>query len=160
MMQLYSGHDPGMSGAWGILDGMGKYVLSGHWKPDGLHGFERALDQYERDNGIILSIFAIDMACIEKVSGNMPRGGALMKTAGMWVGYFIGKKVPFEEVHMSVWMQQIRKTGKRPPEMRLEKARCRWPDAPWTGYKKDRDVADALWLAEYARKLRLLPDGA
>ena len=145
-MKFYLGIDPGQSGGWAIITDEGRCVTCDLWKPGGIQRFEVALDEYEPP----LSVHSITFACIEQVTSHRPYSGKLMKNAGFWLGYLYRADIATEEVAMGRWMKQI-KTGKCPQDLRFEKARARWPEAPLSR-AKDKDIGDALWIAEYARR--------
>ncbi len=144
-MKFFLGIDPGQSGGWAVLDGGGMYI-------------EGAL--YE-EGAFLPSVNTIDpfgpfsLACLEKVHSFPGQGVASTfkfgTNFGWWQGVLDAFTIPYELITPQRWMKAVLDSGDRSPEHRMAFARRRWPDAPLTR-KKDSGVADALCLAEYARR--------
>ena len=98
---------------------------------------------------------SIALACLEKVHSMPGQGVVSMFKFGTNFGWGQGVmdalSIPYELITPQRWMKAVLDSGDRSPEHRMAFARRRWPDAPLSR-KKDSGVADALCLAEYARR--------
>lgn len=142
-MKYYLGIDPGVSGGWAVIDENSRFVVGGL--------YERYDDiAYIANSDITKNGFA----CLEKVHSFPGQGVASTfkfgTNFGWWQGVLWAWQVPYELITPKRWMKAVLDSGDHSPEHRLESARHRWPGAPLKR-KKDSGVADALWLAEYAR---------
>jgi crossover junction endodeoxyribonuclease RuvC len=170
----YLGIDPGVSGAWAIVNSAGQLVASGHFSdPSDVIGRIRTCRHID------LSPQSPSMvACIEKVHAMPGQGVSSMFTLGenfgLWQGILHTMGIPFEMVTPAKWQRAVLDflpEREKPAEGEDEKAcarrraenrktlkaaivdfvRRRFPSAPLLR-KKDSDVADAICIALYARK--------
>ena len=162
--QLFLGIDPGISGAWAIINSNTQIVLSGSYA-------ERAL---------LLSLGSIDFAYIEKVGAMPGQGVTSMFTFGESYGRMLGwleaLRVPYGFVTPQKWQKEIldflptriMKTGpedhkasvdRRTANRKLMKGAIlnfvlrRYPGmADILAFKKNEGQADAICIALYAKK--------
>ena len=140
-MKFFLGIDPGQSGGWAVIDEKGSLLICGLFTENQFHesGYHDI----------------IALACLEKVH-SMPGQGVVSMfkfgtNFGWWQGVMDALAIPYELITPQRWMKAVLDSGDRSPEHRMAFARRRWPTAPLTR-KKDSGVADALCLAEYARR--------
>lgn len=143
-MKFFLGIDPGISGGWAVIDDGGRFPMCG------LFSESPILEAFTTSN-----CGEIVLATLEKVH-SMPGQGVSSTfkfgtNFGWWQGVLDTLKIPYELITPQRWMKAVLDSGDRSPAHRLEFARRRWPDAPLKR-KKDSGVADALCLAEYARR--------
>jgi hypothetical protein len=144
-MRFFLGIDPGQSGGWAIIDEDIGFV-------DG-HLFSEA--DFTENRCINNAAYRFELACLEKVHSMPGNGVSSMfkfgENFGWWQGVMDALSIPYELITPQRWMKTVLDSGDRSPEHRMAFAKRRWPDAPLTR-KKDSGVADALCLAEYARR--------
>jgi len=149
------GVDPGKSGAVAFLrDDGGLY-----WLKD-MDVVDDVIDEIQtlKQQGNAL------FACLEK-QGTRPfeARGRVLTTGigeGIWRGIFLALGVSYELVSPARWHNKIVGRGKGTAKQRtFECARRRWPEAELVGPRggKKDGRADALCIAEYARRLAFLP---
>lgn len=174
-MMLYLGIDPGVGGALVLIDGAARYVASLN-----RHGGVPVLiaDFLRPHAGDVI------LAVVEK-AGFMPHNGAKShrlagKGEGMIQGILAALQVPLREVGSSSWqaacgvvrpakLERAKAAGADDPKLHLQaiaahraaskqatmrQALQRWPTLPIKA-KLDWDLADAAFLAEYARLVHM-----
>ena len=151
-MGYFGGIDPGESGGFGIIDDMGRHVISERWTDTG--AFKAAIDRLAIPSSSIL------LVCLEKVH-SMPGQGVSStfkfgRNFGTWIGIIGTLGIPLEEITPARWMKAVLDSGDRSVSHRMRFASQRWPDAglkfkPGCKTSVDSGRADGLCLAEYAR---------
>lgn len=137
------GIDPGMSGAIVVLDDDAVEVCRG--------------DDTERDIWEFISRWDWDgpvFAIIERVSA-MPKQGVSStfkfgKNYGFLRGCLIGNGIPFEEVCPAKWQQVMGCRSKGDKNVTKARAQQLFP-----GIKVTHQIADALLIAEYCRRMHV-----
>lgn len=150
---IYVGIDPGKAGALAMLDQYGQLVQA------------LVVPTIGKDydlNGMVAPLLyragEIRAAALEHV-GAMPGQGVTSmfsfgRGLGLWEGALAALEIPYELVKPGRWMSIV---GGLPKDKAERKARLvraagsRWPTAP-LARKKDWGIADALWIAEWARR--------
>lgn len=150
-MTVYVGIDPGLrSGALAAIDSDGKFITAMNIK-----AIEDRID-VKWLKGAMLAIVPADqefMICIEKV-GVMPKQGIASSGRFMLAFGAIGAvaELTCKNVHYvipQVWKKFMNVSSDK--ELSLKTAKELFPDAPLP-LKKDHGKAEALLLAEYARR--------
>lgn len=150
-MKAYLGIDPGMAGGFAILaEGKAPYAIPmpeterDIW--DAVRGFHAWADKET-------------VAVIEQVSA-MPKNGAVsMFNFGKGYGglrmALIAAGIPFTEARPQVWQKALGCLTGGDKNVSLAKAQQMFPAAPWGKTKKHNlAIADALLIAEYARRMK------
>lgn len=144
-MTIVLGIDPGQSGglAWIGLGG----VLVGHKMP-----------ATERDVWQLLHERVTDFAVIERVH-SMPKQGVASsfkfgQSYGFLRGCLIASGIPFEEVTPQAWQKELGCLSKGDKNVTKRRAQQLFPSL-----KVTHATADALLLAEFARRLWLRRNG-
>lgn len=156
--KTYIGIDPGKSGAIAFIAGESIKVFD----------FEEIqyMEYLESFNMDVLKRKPVK-AVIEKVSSFPSQGVVGAFNFGMNYGIWLGRLeicgIPFDRVIPRVWQKVVFDTlpGKKKAQDRkilsLERARNLFPMmVPRLGRKKDHDRAEALLLAEYARRTDII----
>ena len=165
---LFLGVDPGVTGAWSLLTSKGTVYAAGLWEAR-----FNLLALFKRD---VLPV----CCCLEKVA-SMPRQGVKSvftfgKNAGYWLGVMEALQIPVIEITPEKWQktvldyrptklpkqqtETVEDTAKRRNQNRnflkqhiVNFVYKRFPDSvDIIKLKKHYDIADAICLAEYARK--------
>ncbi len=139
----YLGVDPGKSGALAIIDDAGRHI-------DHIKLSETAHDVA---NWLKTKALDIDFACIEKVH-SMPRQGVASsfrfgESFGFVQGIVIANRIRYELVTPQKWQKELGCRTKGDKNVSKARAQQLWPDIRIT-----HAIADALLIAEYARRLR------
>lgn len=167
---LFLGIDPGISGAWALIDSNKLICEAGLWH-----------DRYDLIIELNKISKQIKSACLEKVH-SMPRQGVSStftfgKATGYWVGLLESFAIPYVEVTPQKWQKAVldacpTKQLKNPNETGKElskrlKANRKmlkdyiasfvkraFPDSrEYLKLKKNYGIADAICMAEYVRTL-------
>ena len=141
-MKLYMGIDPGYSGAIVVLDDIGK-----------IHGLVR-LSETEHDVSSFVIKASKDVQCavLEKVS-SMPRQGVASTfkfgtSYGFCRALLVCHRIPFETVTPAAWQKALKCLSKGDKNVTKAAAQRIWPQE-----KVVHATADAMLIAEYARRL-------
>lgn len=142
---MFLGIDPGVNGGIAIIGG-----------PDYIHTFSMK-DKTERDVNQFLfcwmgSDHSDDFAVIEKVSSSPQMGVRSAFTFGRSYGFLrgilTGEDIPFEEVSPQKWQKELGCLTKGDKNVSKARAQQLFPQLKIT-----HAIADALLLAEYAKRL-------
>lgn len=158
-MRYYLGIDPGKSGAIAILDANSEFIM--------------VYDCPETETarlGILEEYFPnIAGAALEKAQAmshweKVPGGRKILKKQGVssafkfgenygiWKGILIASNIPFLTPHPKRWQKMLDSPlDMKPKERVIEYVSRRWPMVELKK-KKDHNRADAVCLAEYARR--------
>lgn len=170
-MTLTLGIDPGRGGALVLIDHDARFVaaLNRH------EGVPVVIAEFLRPHAA-----SIVVACVEKAGYSPHNGKMAAKQAGIHLGVIRGilaaLAIPLHEVHANAWQDSCgvvrpaktagmagndRQAAKEQSAYRneaklltMQQALARWPQLPIKA-KRDWDIADAAYLAEYARKIHL-----
>jgi len=149
---IYAGIDPGKAGALALLDSAGQIVSASIVPTIGKDYDLNAMvaPLIDRDD--------IRAAAVEHVHAMPGQGVTSMfsfgRGLGLWEGALAALCIPYELVKPGRWMRLV---GDMPKDVKERKARLvraaksRWPHAP-IEKKKEWGIADALWIAEWARR--------
>lgn len=142
-MKTYIGIDPGKSGGVAMLIGDTTLTLSLKDKTEG------EIAKWLVENTMDCECFAI----LERVRSSPQMGVASAFTFG-WVygamrGMLAGIGIPFDEVLPSAWQKSLGCLTGGDKKVSKDRAQQLYPDVKVTNY-----VADALLIAEYARRLK------
>lgn len=152
-MRLFCGIDPGaISGAWGMIDYAG-----GYWS-SGFIPHEDGRIQAQAFKAELLQ--AIDrqdvLFCIEDVHAMPKQGVSSTFKFGRAVGAIQAivelTRAPWVIVSPQVWKREMKVSSNK--ETSLQLARTMWPNAPLKRVK-DHGIAEALLLADWARRKQL-----
>jgi crossover junction endodeoxyribonuclease RuvC len=140
---LFLGIDPGLSGGIAILDDTGAIV------------HVQKMPETERDTADVLQEFGprIDFALIEKV-GAMPKQGVSStwkfgQHYGFLRGLLIALRLTFDQVRPQEWQRETGCLSGGDKNVTKAKAQQLFPEQKIT-----HATADALLLAEYARRMK------
>jgi hypothetical protein len=148
---IFIGIDPGKTGALGVIWGYpnGKF---------GLWVYDFDPDKFVTD----LRAFTVQKPfCVLEKVGAMPGQGVTSmfnfgKNAGMWIGVLKSFGIPYEEIAPQKWQKEIFDSarGGDPKDRSRAMALKLFPDlGPQLQRKKDHNRADAILMAEYARRI-------
>ena len=146
---MYLGIDPGLSGAWGLIDHHGKYQSCGDMLNNGNHILSRAV-WAEMSQAVDRQ----DLEIVIEAVHAMPKQG-LSSTFRFGMAY--GAAISIAERFNCPWHLVTPQRWKKLLELdsdknkSLELARNLWPNAPLSR-KKDNGRAESLLLAEYLRR--------
>jgi len=149
-MKLICGVDPGLSGAWGMIDLHGKFWSLGdmHHDKDGILDTEKIWSEMAqaRDGQDVVVV-------LEKVHSMPKQGVSSTFKFGMAFGGAIGLSKRFNsEVAMvppTTWKKTLKLTSNKLESLLM--ARELFPNAPLT-LKKHNGRAEALLIAEFFRR--------
>jgi len=149
-MKLICGIDPGLSGAWGMIDLHGKYWSYGdmHHDDDGILDTEKIWSEMaqSRDGQDVVVV-------LEKVHSMPKQGVSSTFKFGMAFGGALGLSKRFNSglvmVTPQVWKKSLKLTHAKLES--LELARNIFPNAP-LHLKKHHGRAEALLIAEWYRR--------
>ena len=156
----YLGIDPGLSGAWVLLESDGALVASdlvpqraGRTGKSGvdLAALAQAIAQATKGGNVI--------ACLEQVGAMPGQGGTSMftfgRTVGAWEGIVACMALRLVMVRPAAWSRLVSSAPIKDKAARkaasASAAAAQWPTLP-LARKKDWARADAAWIAEYARQ--------
>lgn len=140
---IYFGIDPGKSGA-----------IAGLWDDGQTAGYVGG-NETEKDQSDWLRQFDMTnaQAVIEKVSSSPQMGVKSSFTFGRSYGFLrgllIAHSVPFVEVSPQRWQREMQCMTKGDKNVTKSRAQQMWPQTKIT-----HKIADAMLLAEYARRLQ------
>ena len=151
---VFIGLDPGLSGAWAVIDNNGDFVACGDVP---VHEKLIVTRTLWRDLSLAIDGQDIGGICCENVGAMPGQGVTSMFNFGRATGqiYAVAERflAPWHIVRPQDWKKQAGLIGKDKDQSRLE-ARVWWPEAAeFLKLKKHQGRADALWLAEFARNL-------
>ena len=149
-MKIICGIDPGLSGAWGMIDLHGKYWSCGdmHHDEDGILDTEKIWSEMAqaRDGQDVAVV-------LEKVHSMPKQGVSSTFKFGMAFGGAISVAKRFNSgmvmVTPQVWKKSLKLSSDKLES--LEMARNLFPNAPLT-LKKHNGRAEALLIAEWYRR--------
>ena len=146
---MYLGIDPGLSGAWGLIDHNGKYQSCGDMLNNGSHILSRAV-WAEMSQAIDRQDLEI---VIEAVHAMPKQGVSSTFKFGMAYGAAISIaerfNCPWHLVTPQKWKKLLKLDSDKNNSLAL--ARELWPNAP-LHLKKHNGRAEALLIAEYLRR--------
>jgi crossover junction endodeoxyribonuclease RuvC len=146
---LIYGIDPGLSGAWGVIDHRGGYVSTG----DMIHAGKFLDTESIWDEMMAVRNGQDCEVCLELVHSYSGQGVASTFTFGAAFGGAIALaqrfRAPWHMVHAAAWKKAMGLSKDKGES--LEMARELWPAAPLKR-KKDNGRAESLLLAEYWRR--------
>ena len=149
---MYLGIDPGLSGAWGLIDHNGKYQSCGDMLNNGNHILSRAV-WAEMSQAIDRQDLEI---VIEAVHAMPKQGVSSTFKFGMAYGAAISIaerfNCPWHLVTPQKWKKLLKLDSDKNNSLAL--ARELWPNAP-LHLKKHNGRAESLLLAEYIRREQL-----
>lgn len=157
MSKNYIGIDPGKNGSVAVIDSNRKILL--HTATPIIKLKKREYDIITM-RGLLYSVmedYDIELCVIEK-SQAMPGQGvtsmfSIGKGYGIWLGLLTSLSIPFIEIHPRVWTRKLLEgTGLEGKERNYAKAIQLFPKFVCK-YKYEKEYADSLLLAEYARTL-------
>lgn len=166
--KVFLGIDPGVSGAWALMSNQGEILNAGLWDQRDalLHGLRK---------GLIPALTCLEKVGVRPTDGK-DRVGKFMRVTGFWDGVFesfdlrnieavpqkwqkkildaIPAKEPKDPNETAKEMsQRLAKNKKRLKEYITEFVKKRYPGASkFITLKKHQGIADAICLADYARK--------
>lgn len=145
-MKYFLGIDPGKSGAVAFLNQDGDFIAVYDCPIIETARFEILEQYFPRIVG----------AAVEKAQTMPTQGvvssGKFMENYGIWKGICIASNIPFLTPHPKRWQKLLDgPTDMKPKDRVVEYVKRRWP-AVELKRKKDHNRADAICLAEYARK--------
>ena len=146
---LIFGIDPGLSGAWGVVNHAGKYHTVGDMIHNGSH-----LDTEAMWSEILLARDGQDCQVVLELVGSMPKQGvASTFKFGVSYGGAIALaqrfRAPWHLVRPQMWKKAMGLSSDKAESLAM--ARELWPEAPLARVK-DNGRAEALLLAEYWRR--------
>jgi len=141
---LYLGIDPGKSGALALVDECGEHVDTFRLAKT-LHDVSDWLKTY-RDRVLF--------ACLEKVH-SMPKQGVTSsfkfgESFGFCQGMLVGESIPYDLVTPQKWQKLMGCRTRGDKNVSKSRAQQLWPKI-----KIVHAIADALLIAEYARRIRV-----
>lgn len=146
---MYLGIDPGLSGAWGLIDHNGKYQSCGDMLNNGSHILSRAVWAE-----MCQAIDRQDLEIVIEAVHAMPKQGVSSTFKfGMAYGAAISIaerfNCPWHIVTPQKWKKLLKLDSDKNNSLAL--ARELWPNAP-LHLKKHNGRAEALLIAEYLRR--------
>ena len=150
MADIFLGVDPGSSsGAIAGIDPEGKV-----WFAEDSAGLTAEVYSTFREH-VILPQHNVICAGLEKVH-SMPKQGVSSsfkfgENFGVWQGILLAQRIPFHLFSPQSWVKGILKASGVGNDGSLEYCRRKYPDVE-LGRKKDHGKADAICLADWARK--------
>jgi hypothetical protein len=141
-MTLYMGIDPGYSGAVAVVDEKGALVALQR-----LNGTEHDISSFMLGRQL-----TVELAILEKVS-SMPRQGVASTfkfgtSYGFCRGLLVCHRIPFETATPVTWQRSLKCLSKGDKNVTKSAAQRLWPQE-----KVVHATADAMLIAEYARRL-------